>query len=147
MLEKDEMAVPQTFPPKIKDSGKFTISYNIGELKMPHALCDSGSSINALPLNKMKELKVGEIILSNMNLTLDDSSVTHPLGILRYMLVHIDGLVFPEDFVVLDTKGDSRGLTILGFPFLATGKALIDVENGELVLNFNKEKMVFNMYD
>lgn len=50
---------------------------------------------------------MGEIIPSNMTLTLAYSSVTQPLGILRDVLVHVDGLVFPIDFVVLDTKGDS----------------------------------------
>lgn len=63
-----------------------------------------------------------------MTLTLADSSVTQPL-------------------VVHDTKRDSRGSIILGRPFLATGKANIDMETGELVLKFNKETMVFKVYD
>lgn len=45
MTLKDEMVVPQTLPPKLKDPGKFTISCNIGGVKIPHALCDLGSSI------------------------------------------------------------------------------------------------------
>lgn len=48
------------------------------------------------------------------------------------MLVHVDELVFPIDFVVLYTKGDSRESIILGRSFLETGKAKIDVENGDL---------------
>lgn len=145
MTEKDETAVPQTLPLKLKDLGKFTISCNIGGVNIPHTLCDLGSSINVMPLNKAKELKLGEIIPSNMTSTLVDSFVTLPLGILHDMLVHVDGLVFPADFMVLDTKGDSGGSVILGRPFLATEKALIDVETGEHVLKFNKEKVVFNV--
>ncbi|XP_050909923.1 uncharacterized protein LOC127123773 [Lathyrus oleraceus] len=79
-----------------------------------HALCDLGSSINVIPLKKVKELKVGEITPSNMTLTLADSSVTQPIGILRDVLVHVNILVFPVDFAVLDTKGDSGGFVILG---------------------------------
>lgn len=35
---------------------------------------------------------------------------------------------------------------LLGRPFLATCRALIDVELGELILRFNKEKLVLNMF-
>ncbi|XP_050876135.1 uncharacterized protein LOC127079810 [Lathyrus oleraceus] len=141
MTERDEIAVPQTFPPKLKDPGKFTISCNIGGVKIPHALCDLGYSINVMPSNKVKEFNLGEIILSNMTLTLADSFVTHSLDILQDLLVHVDVLVFPMNLVVLDTKGDSGGSVILRCPFLKNGKALINLETGELVLKFNKEKV------
>lgn len=77
MTKKDEMVEPQALPPKMKGPGKFTTACAIGEVKIPHALCDSGSSINVMLLNKFKELKMGEIIPSNMTLTLADPSVTH----------------------------------------------------------------------
>lgn len=67
-----------------------------------------------MPLKKVKELKMSEITLINMTLTLADSSVTQPLGILRDILMHVDGLVFPVDFVVLDTKRNSGESVILG---------------------------------
>lgn len=134
-------------PPKLKDPGRFTISCNIGGVKISHALCDLGSRINVMPLKKVKELKMGEITPSNMTLTLADSYVTQPPGILQDMLVHVDGLVFLAKNLVLDTKGYSRGYVILRRPFLAIGKAKIDVETGELVLKFNKEKVVFKVYD
>lgn len=57
-----------------------------------------------MPLNKVKKLKLGEIIQSNMTLTLADSSVTHPHGILQNVLVHVDGLVFLADFMVIKMK-------------------------------------------
>lgn len=34
-----------------------------------------------------------------MTLTLDDSSITQPVGIVHDVLVHVDELVFPADFV------------------------------------------------
>lgn len=82
MTKKNDMIIPQSFPPKLKDPGKFTISYNIGGVKILHVLCDLGSSINVMPLKKVKELKVDEITPSNINLTLLDSSITQSLGIL-----------------------------------------------------------------
>lgn len=35
---------------------------------------------------------------------------------------------------------------ILGLPLLVIEKAKIDVETGEFILKFNKEKLVFNSY-
>lgn len=67
-----------------------------------------------------------------MILTLVDSFITQPLGILRDVLVHVDGLTFHTYFVVFDTKGDSGGSVILECPFLETGRAKIDVETSEL---------------
>lgn len=69
-----------------------------------------------------------------MTLTLANSSVTHPLGIVEYVLVHVDGLTLFAYFMVIGMKGYSWGLVVLDCPFLATGKAKIDVEIGELVL-------------
>ncbi|KAI5392578.1 hypothetical protein KIW84_077105 [Lathyrus oleraceus] len=65
-----------------------------------------------------------KVIPSNRTLTLADSSVTRPLGIVQDVLVHVDGLTFPAEFVVIDMKNDSEGSMILGRPFLATGKDL-----------------------
>lgn len=100
-------------PPKLKDSCKFTISCNIGGLNILHALCDLGSSINVMPLKTVKELKVGKITPSNMTLTLADSYVTQPVGTLRDLLVHVDKLVFPANFVVLDIKEIQEDLLFL----------------------------------
>jgi hypothetical protein len=36
---------------------------------------------------------------------------------------------------------------LLGRPFLATGRALIDVEMGELMLRFQDEQVVFNIFE
>lgn len=92
--------------PKMKDPGESNITGTIGGLKIPHALCDLGSSIHVMPLRKFKELEIREIIPRNMTLTLADSSMTRLLGILQDMLVHIDGLTLPAGFVVIDMKND-----------------------------------------
>lgn len=42
-----------------------------------------------------------------MTLTLANSYVTQPVGIVCDVLVHVDELVFPGDFIVLDIRGDS----------------------------------------
>ncbi|XP_050877994.1 uncharacterized protein LOC127081811 [Lathyrus oleraceus] len=144
MTEKEETVEPSELPPKMKDPGEFNITCTIGGLKIPHALCDLRSSINVMPLRKFKRLEIGEITSSNMTLTLVDSFVTCPLGVVQDVLVHVIGFTFPANFVVIDMKNDLEGSVILGRPFLATRKAKIDVETGELIFKFDKEKVLFH---
>lgn len=98
-------------------------------------------------LRTVRELNVGEITPSSMTLTLTDSYVTQPVSILRNVLVHVNRLAFPMDFLVPDTKGTSRGYVILEWSFLETRKAKIYVETNELILKVNKKKLVFKVYD
>jgi len=48
--------------------------------------------------------------------------------------VKVEGLYIPADFIILDTGKDEDESIILGRPFLATERAMIDVDKGELVL-------------
>ena len=48
---------------------------------------------------------------------------------------------------MLDMVEDKAALIILGRPFLATGQALIDVENGELTLRVGDDQVKFNLYN
>ena len=59
------------------------------------------------------------------------------------MLVKIEGLYIPADFIILDTRKDEDECIILGRPFLATAEAVIDVNRGELVLQLNGDSLMF----
>ena len=59
------------------------------------------------------------------------------------MLVKVEGLYIPADFIILDTRKDKDESIILGRPFLATAKAVIDVDRGELVLQLTEDYLVF----
>lgn len=65
--------------------------------------------------------------------------ITYPYRVLEDVLVRVDGLLFPTDFVILDMPEDSKTPLLLGRPFMVTGKALIDVAHGDLILRFNEE--------
>ncbi|XP_070002395.1 uncharacterized protein [Nicotiana sylvestris] len=53
--------------------------------------------------------------------------------------------VFPADFVILDCKVDEEIPIILERSFLATGRALIDYETGELKMRLNDGEITFNV--
>lgn len=87
-----------------------------------------------MPLSIYKKLGLKEAKLTNISLRLADRSLTYPLGIVEDVLVKVDTLIFPTDFVVLDFEEDKNIPIILGRPFLSTGQTLIDVPNGELIM-------------
>ena len=47
---------------------------------------------------------------------------------------------------MLDMEEDRKIPLILGRPFLAIGRALIDVHSGNLTLQVNDEEVQFNIY-
>nr|GEV28998.1 reverse transcriptase domain-containing protein [Tanacetum cinerariifolium] len=56
------------------------------------------------------------------------------VGVAEDIFVKVGEFHFPGDFVVVDFDADPRVLLILGRSFLNTGRALIDVYEGELTL-------------
>ncbi|PNX61938.1 hypothetical protein L195_g060910, partial [Trifolium pratense] len=73
-------------------------------------------------------------------LSLADRSITYPHGILQDVLVRCAEFVFPADFVILEMVEDVEVPLLLGRPFLATGRALIDVEMSELMFRLDDEQ-------
>ena len=45
----------------MKDPGSFTIPCSIGKYEFKKALCDSGASINLMPLSVVQRLSLGEL--------------------------------------------------------------------------------------
>ncbi|XP_061371387.1 uncharacterized protein LOC133313977 [Gastrolobium bilobum] len=133
------------FPPKLKDPGIFTISYSIGNTYVSQALCDLGASINLMPKSIFTKLEIGEARPTTVTLQLADKSITYPEGKIENVLVRVDKFIFPAYFIVLDFEVDREVPLLLGKPFLATGRTLIDVEKGDLTMRFNDEQITFNV--
>ncbi|XP_062100466.1 uncharacterized protein LOC133806372 [Humulus lupulus] len=64
---------------------------------------------------------------TTVSLEMEDRSVNHPLGVIEDILVKVGKFIFPANFTILDMEEDENIPIILGRPFLATGRALIDV--------------------
>ncbi|XP_060969464.1 uncharacterized protein LOC115710689 [Cannabis sativa] len=140
LIEECSAILQKKLPPKLKDPGSFTIPCTIGKIENIHALCDLGASINLMPLSVFKRLQLGEAKPTTVTLQLADRSLAHPRGVIEDVLVKVDKFIFPADFIVLDMEEDNNVPIILGSPFLATGKALIDVQKGELKLRLVETK-------
>jgi hypothetical protein len=84
---------------------------------------------------------------TKMQLTLADRSITYPYGILQDVLVRCAEFVFPADFVVLDMEECAEVPVLLGRPFLAIGRVLIDVEMSDLMFRLNDESVNFKVFE
>ena len=129
----------------MKDPGSFTIPCSIGKYEFKKALCDSGASINLMPLLVMQRLRLGELTLTAITLQMADRSMAQPKGILEYVLVKVGKFIFPVDFFFMQMEEDTQVPLLLGRLFLATGAALIDVQKGELTLRVGNEAVQFNI--
>ncbi|KAM6551726.1 hypothetical protein CsatB_001534 [Cannabis sativa] len=133
-------------PPKLKDPGSFTIPISIGGRDVGRALCDLGPSINLMPMSIFRKLGIGEARPTTVTLQLADRSMAHPEGKIEDVLVQVDKFIFPADFIILDYEEDREVPIILGRPFLATGRTLIDVEKGELTMRAQDEQATFKVF-
>ncbi|RYR77942.1 hypothetical protein Ahy_A01g002653 [Arachis hypogaea] len=147
VLNKECSALIQPeLPTKRKDPGSFHIPCAIGETMFDRALCDLGASINLLPLSLVKKLQINEIMPTDVVIRLADKTQKQAIGVVENVLLKVGKYFLPTDFVILDMEESHIHPIILGRPFLATARALIDVEQGELILRIHDERLSFNVF-
>ena len=96
-----------------------------------------------MPLSVMEKLGIFEVQAVRISLEMADKSMKKAYRLVKDVLVKIEGLYIPADFIILDTGKDEDESIILGRPFLATARAVIDVDRGELILQLNDDNLVF----
>nr|GEV68410.1 reverse transcriptase domain-containing protein [Tanacetum cinerariifolium] len=106
-------------PKKLGDPGKFLIPCDLPRMAECLALANLGTSINLMPLFVWNKLSLPDLSPTCMTLELANHSISCPVGV-------------AEDVFV---KGS----------YLKTGRALIDVFEGELILRVGKEAITFNL--
>ncbi|CAM8940098.1 unnamed protein product [Rhodiola kirilowii] len=147
LTEECSAALHQPMPPKLQDSGSFSIPCNIGGITVYRALCDLGASVSIMPYSLYAKLKLGDVCPTNVNIRLADRSCRLPRGVLKDVPVKVKNLFFPTDFIVMDISEDIDIPIILGRPFLYTAKAVIDMNRSSLALRVGSERVVFNLPD
>ncbi|GJX33406.1 DNA-directed DNA polymerase [Tanacetum coccineum] len=145
MNERCLVVLLNKIPSKEKDIGSFTIPCDIGQLHINNALADLGASIRLMPYTMYEKLGLGEPKATRMSLELADRSIQYPRGIIENVLIKVDKFILPIDFVILDMPEDSRVPIILGRPFLATTRAMIDVFNKKITLRVGDDEVIFDV--
>ncbi|PIM97416.1 hypothetical protein CDL12_30114 [Handroanthus impetiginosus] len=109
--------------PKLKDLRSLRIPCTIGTHFLGRTLCDLGPSINLIPHLIYCKLRLEKAKPTSITLQLASRSLTCLKGNTEDILISI----------------------ILGGPFLATGRTLIDIQNGELTMRVQDQQITFNV--
>lgn len=88
-----------------------------------------------MPLPIYKKFSIGHPKPSTMRLLMADRTVRRPICILYDLLMKVDSFIFLANFVILGCEVP----IILGRPFLATVRALVDIEKGQTKFRLNSE--------
>ena len=86
--------IQKSIPEKRQDPSSLTIPCMIGNADMGKTLCDSGASINLMPLFVANRLSLGELTPTTMTLQMADRTLAHPKGILEDVLIKVRNLSF-----------------------------------------------------
>jgi len=85
----------------------FAIPCKIGHLGIKKAMCDLGTSINVMPYSIYESLNAGFLTKTGFIIQLADKSIVHPEGVLKDVLVKVNGLIFPTYFYVIKMEEDN----------------------------------------
>ncbi|XP_034218971.1 LOW QUALITY PROTEIN: uncharacterized protein LOC117630344 [Prunus dulcis] len=151
LSEEVSAVLQRKLPPKLKDPGSFSIPCIVGDFKFKKALLDLGASINLMPYHVYEKLNLGELQATSVSIQLADRTIRYPKGILEDVLVKVEELILPADFLVLEMEEapihDNQLPLILGRPFMATAGAIIDVKKGTLTMNVFDETIAFKVFE
>ncbi|GJV80917.1 reverse transcriptase domain-containing protein [Tanacetum coccineum] len=103
--------------------------------KLPEKLGDPGRFLIPCKFPRMDECLALADLGASINLM--------PFSVWKKL--NLPNLTPTSDFVVVDFEPDPRVLLILGRCFLKTGRALIDVYEGELTLRVDNEAITYNL--
>nr|GEW69956.1 reverse transcriptase domain-containing protein [Tanacetum cinerariifolium] len=131
-------------PEKLGDLGKFRIPCDFPEMAERLALADLDTSINLMPFSVWNKLLLPDLSPTYMTLELANRLISHPVGVAEDVFVKVGTFHFSTDFVVVDFDTDPRVPLILERSFLKTERALIDVFECELTLQYWQEVLGFS---
>ncbi|XP_070044575.1 uncharacterized protein [Nicotiana tomentosiformis] len=114
---------------KCGDPGSFTIPCSLGTTNF----------------DKKLEKEIGEIRSKPISLQLADQLTLIPKGIDEDVFVRVDKFVFHVDFMVVNVEENKKASLILGRPFLATGRAILDIHERKIMLKVGEETVNFEM--
>lgn len=68
-------------------------------------------------------------------------------GEIENILVKVDNFILSTDCMISDIKKDKDILIMIGWSFLTTKRALIDMTTRKLIMRVMNEKVVFNIFN
>ena len=131
-------------PRKRHDPGAPMISCEIGGRTFTRSLLNMGASVNILSKGVYDICPLGELQPLFIELSLADGSMRRPHGIVEDVIVKVENCYFLVEFIIVDIKSTKDFIDspiILGRPFLATAKAIMDWGKGEVIFQVGDSTM------
>ncbi|KAL3513230.1 hypothetical protein ACH5RR_025947 [Cinchona calisaya] len=100
-----------------------------------------------MPYSIYKKLGGEELKPTSISLQFADQNIKFPRRIVEDVIIKIGKLYLLADFIILYMEKDKKMPIILGKPFLASDRTLIDVQEGKLAFRINDEIVTFNVFD
>ena len=119
--------------PKLSYLGSFSIPSSVGDVTISITLCDMRASVRLMPYSICKKLQVGDLKPTTISLQIANRSGKYPLG-LNDVPLQVGKFIIPCNFVIMEIEKDACIPIVLGRPFFATTRAMINVKNGKLSL-------------
>ncbi|CAN6700728.1 unnamed protein product [Malus baccata var. baccata] len=145
---------PRRFMQAKKEENEKDILETFRKVQVNIPLLDAIKQVPRALYNKEEDLKQrsGSRELKNdgVIIQLADCSNAYPKGVLEDVLVHINDLVFPADFYVLEMKDSAHSTPLpilLRRPFMKTDRTKIDVFKRTLTMEFDGEIIDFNTFE
>ncbi|XP_076954101.1 uncharacterized protein LOC143628373 [Bidens hawaiensis] len=136
-------------PPKLHDPRTPIIPIQVCDFKMTRAFLDLGARVSILPGSLYDQYNFGPLRKAETTVVLTNLTLKLPRGIVTDVIVMIEDFYYPVDFLVLDyvTVDQKRQPNvILGWPFLATAKALINCRTGVVDMAFGNKNLWLNVF-
>ncbi|GKC40120.1 MAK10-like protein [Tanacetum coccineum] len=130
---------------KMEDPKLFTLHCRLGDSKPFDTLADLGLCVNIIPLYLFKKLNIGLLEETNHIFGLAYGTKSYPVGIVKYVEVHIGKLKLLNDFYVIDMKKDPKTPLLVGRGFLATANAVIDCMMAKIAVGEGITRSVFGV--
>jgi hypothetical protein len=131
-------------PAKRGDPGRPIITITTEAYTFNIALCGFGSRVYVMPKVMHNKINGSPLLYTTMCLQLADLSLCYPEGILDDICLGVGRSYLVANFVVVETGGSENVPIILGRPFLATAKAIIDADTTKIVFTINGTNETFN---
>lgn len=88
-------------PTEYNDPGNPTITIQMGKSVIPNTLVDINTTINIMTKETLEKLGIANLGSNPTILELDDWSIIFPKGIVYDVIITLDSMEYPTDFLVL----------------------------------------------
>lgn len=130
---------------KKEDPNCFSVVVIVRGFYVGEVMCDIGSSTNMMSLSLFNKIGGMKLKSCEVRIRLVDGSLKQAKGKIETMNINIDGFTFAIEVVVMEMKVLDRSQMILGTHFLATARAIINVDQGEIIIRSGVDYITYQI--